>query len=596
MTLANLVICSGCIFGSSSKNSSKISSQDSQRIVKLLLEKYNGFYSISPVPAYATMDPQLWAKEIYPQQLGSGSEPKLLNEDHAGVQLLQTFVHRIHSALLEQIPEFKNVPEPKIVVVSESIPNAFVTSALYCAPIEVKSKESTQLDESKSSWIMLADRVFEGNDFKDSPPGPSGCPAGTITRPDLLQFMVNSLQTQEPSCKLQNRDGTIFLENSCYQKVSKGGKIQGIVYWAQAAMVVVYSKLLKTFEQQHMEAVIAHELAHYYRRHSFSYFSEKRDESHFFRIADYTHRGSRPKPDSSPEITQLAELLRKSGAWMTGRFPEQKYHPDIWDITDSLCFYYDHSLRKRNMPVPPAFNKACADFKRASNATLPSHQRHESGLRNLSRSERLEIDKSIATVLQTMSHKTIGELVKLYGPKESEIAYIRNKTLWRLYEYYSAAIPPSVDNLTVLEPINELNVSLLEKERQVRELISKAQELGFGWYTKEIEADEIAAYLLSIAGMDPNQTIDLWFKFESVSSTSLGPTIEECRKSFLNGWKHWVFNGKPWVPFWGIPEDLHPSKCFRAYNVDLEIRGQNLPRGRYTRSSDEWRLMQSSLK
>ena len=408
--------------------------------------------------------------------------------------------------------------------------------------------------------------------------------------------MVNSLQTQEPSCKLENRDGKIFLENSCYQKVSNGGKIQGIVYWAQAAMVVVYSKLLKALEQQHMEAVIAHELAHYYRRHSFSYVSEKRDKNHFFRIADYTHRGSRPKPDSSPEITQLAELLRKSDAWMTGRFAEQKYHPEIWILTDSLCFSYDRSLRKSNVPVPPPLTKACADFNRASNAALPSHQRHGSGIRNLSRSERLEIDKSIETVLQTMSHKTIGELVKLYGPKESEIAYIRKITLRLLYEYYSAAIPPSVDNLTVLERINELNVSLLEKERQVRELISKAQELGFGWYTAEIEADEIAAYLLSIAGMDPNQTIDKHFKIESFSSTSLGPTIEECRKSFLNGWKHWVFNGKPWVPFWGIPEDLHPSNCFRAYNVDLEIRGQNLPQGRYTRSSDEWRLMQSSLK
>ncbi len=117
------------------------------------------------------------------------------------------------------------------------------------------------------------------------------------------------------------------------------------------------------------------------------------------------------------------------------------------------------------------------------------------------------------------------------------------------------------------------------------------------WYTSEVEADEIAAYLLSMADKNPKQLIDLFFRFAGVvdEDSAFAPSAEDCKKGFVNGWQHWVFRGKAWVPFLGSPNDTHPSQCFRAYNVDTEIFKQGIPLGRDTAPSEAWRLMQATL-
>jgi hypothetical protein len=108
----------------------------------------------------------------------------------------------------------------------------------------------------------------------------------------------------------------------------------------------------------------------------------------------------------------------------------------------------------------------------------------------------------------------------------------------------------------------------------------------------------VDTYLLSIAGMSPNQMPDAMFRSLGAldENTLFAPGVEDCRKAYQNNWSHWVFNGKPWVPFFGSPHDVHPSNCFRAYNADAEIRANKIPAGTYTRSSNEWRLMQGTLQ
>jgi hypothetical protein len=104
---------------------------------------------------------------------------------------------------------------------------------------------------------------------------------------------------------------------------------------------------------------------------------------------------------------------------------------------------------------------------------------------------------------------------------------------------------------------------------------------------------------MALAGENPRAAADTFFKHlalvETGGSSTITPSLSECRKGFLNNWKDWRFNGVPWVPFFGYTFALHLKDCYRIYNIDKETEAfgyGNIPSSRDTAS---WRAAQTLL-
>jgi hypothetical protein len=136
--------------------------------------------------------------------------------------------------------------------------------------------------------------------------------------------------------------------------------------------------------------------------------------------------------------------------------------------------------------------------------------------------------------------------------------------------------------------------------QKARALGARAQQIGFGWYTDEQEADEIAVHLMALAGENPRSAADIFFKqlglFDTGGTSTVAPSLSECRKGFLNNWQDWRFNSVPWVPFFGYTYQLHPSDCYRIFNVDKETEAFGYGSIPTSRDSAQWREIQILAK
>ncbi|MCA2960773.1 MAG: hypothetical protein IOD12_11005 [Silvanigrellales bacterium] len=68
-----------------------------------------------------------------------------------------------------------------------------------------------------------------------------------------------------------------------------------------------------------------------------------------------------------------------------------------------------------------------------------------------------------------------------------------------------------------------------------------AQEAGLGWYTDEVEADQLTVGLMALAGFNPAHAVDSLFRLfqdEADIISAFSPSLSDCRKGYLNNWKH----------------------------------------------------------
>jgi Zn-dependent protease with chaperone function len=584
--------------------SSRVSA-DSARVANLLLQKYDGFASQNSMPAHTKWDFSAQVSRIS-SALSDGESVQILSQTHKATVLTQAKVSELHAAIVANIPALRNVPEPQVTVIKDAAPNAFTRAGVFCIPLPVVSREARAMDSNSRDWIT----VFNGKMFAadagmavigtGASAAQEGCPAGLEARPDLIPALVQSLQKKSPECQVELKNAALLIAPQCYDSVAYSGGVQGVLHLAAAASLVVNTGLLAKLDEQHVEAMLAHELAHYYRNHASKNLVPGEELSYFYSVHRYTNRSAQPVQDSSPEMTALLQDLRKTASFVPYGVSGMQNHPEGTRLAQFLCQNMEKSWERAGKVRPADWVVACALLEKKFLPLRALPYSMNRNLRTLSRSQYLALDAAATSVFSVFSRMSIGEMLSLLGSdsptQERARDGIRMAFSW-LNPATGGHVPKvqNGDRISVLAAT--FNERAHKRDAKVLSVVSRARELGFGWYNTEVEADEIAAYILAMAGKSPRQLADSFFRFAAVldEDSVFSPPIEECRKGFLNNWTHWTFQGKSWVPFFGSPNELHPSHCFRVYNVDMEIAGQKLPSGNPTNSSQEWLLMKGAL-
>jgi hypothetical protein len=496
--------------------------------------------------------------------------------------------------------------------------NGYVATTSYCIPLKIVPKNATPNSAIGARWFSSMAGRFFVNSF---PQSEVDCSQETALRPELTNTLTMAINKLQPHCPVvQNGDhysivGTAADANCSKAPIPDYGTYNGAIVAATTNAIFVYTGLLKSLEEKHVEVLLAHELAHYYLAHGNIFQYEAAGTEHllnyFFRISRYTDHSKRPVPDDSQEFAILrSEVADDNGSGMeiSPFIPGVSLHKDTILKTAS---FFDMVTELKFVPraVVDSMSFVCSPF-RAELDRLQKHTRLVGVRPRASRWERdpagaRKADGMALACMKSLSSFTFAELktwAEKSGISDSSTSYDMFKML--VSTHTKGKVPNVLPETRLGDLLMFANSTNVAAEKRSRELAKRAQEFGLGWYTFENEADELGIHLLAIANRVPAAGPESHFalagRFSDTQADdfAFSPNVSDCRKAYLNNWKDWLFKEKPWVPYFGSFEDSHPSECFRAYDTDMEARlFDSLFAGRKTSpNSPSWHIMQQQLR
>ncbi len=319
-----------------------------------------------------------------------------------------------------------------------------------------------------------------------------------------------------------------------------------------------------------MYGILAHEIAHYYRSHSFW---EHSNRFGFFYFRDQDKLRERPTADLDGKAKMLAEDLAKVVYMrlIAKQFPEENF-PGI------LAGFLSDPEAKNKLAAFPG----CESFGAKENDDV---------FLDLSRfilsGSKFGADN--IAFYRGLSDK-FEACLKQNSPFPPDMRDMISRAVSLIFE--SRAIPFSFYGFEELR--SHYSASYEEKINLRSALLERAREGGLSWYTTEQEADEMSLELLSLLGINPNVSGKaLYTVSNSRESRDLnGLSEDQCLILQENGWK---IEGRNLNLFYGDLNDPHHSTCFRQWNIASEVEAHQYL-GPFTFSSSRtWQAMQQDL-
>lgn len=584
----------GCRLRSFNKLSSDERRADT--VAEKIKTKFGSAVRTGLLPNHSELSLAPWIKQSFPFGLG------VLPRDHVATIHLQQFVNRIHSQVVTRFPEAAALAAPRLeVIIGEDI-NAFQLNGAYCLPIMVKANDDNSETSSSGSLLSVSGGYFLGPERTIL----RECPEWAPQKPELVDALIKQNNQLQPECKLQRQGTHLRVEKTCVSKVLPAGRhADGVKVTSAAGVILVYTGLLKNSEEKHAEAVIAHELAHYYLAHAV--FNDqpdihKQNLNYFFRVGEYRERTKRPEKDTSKDIVGMAFELTRQKSEIEYVIPGQTLRPSIIRSVSRVA----QSFQEFTSLIRPGQTVNLARTCQSLNDTLAeltkttlTHEGAQRWERNSVAAARAATDARAC--LESISTETLFAWKAAAAQANKQKAY--DDFIFQVLlqsRLVGSAINPSD---TLKDLLNKANAKLLEEESKRRDIATRAQTLGLGYYTSESEADELSVYLLALAGRHPGAVAETFFVLQAetddgqTEDDAFAPNLATCRKAYLNSWRDWRFNNKPWVPFFGKTNKIHPSHCFRVFNADQESQpllplfSGTLP----ANSSAQWREIQRQL-
>jgi hypothetical protein len=537
----------------------------------------------------------------------------LLPINHPAQLHLSAFVHEIHNALSLYFPEVRAIPAPQVVVLKKNEMDLFAVNSSYCIPLKIIPKNVVSKDTHDGLWASyMAGHFLGSEDLRTE------CGEDIEHRPDLVNALIAAINKSQPGCPVVKNGehfsiiGTSPSANCSQAPISDNIAYGGSFVRGSGNVIFVSSGVIKSSEERHVEAALAHELAHYYLAHGnvAQHPIEKRENllNYFFRVTDYVNHSIRPTPDNSSETISLQRELDNADMHVEPFIPGMKLHKDTILRT---AIFFEHtsglSFLPRNVidPMRGSCSPLRVELGNFKKYARISHSTFD-GLRwERDPDTARKVDFLAQRCMNSMSTFTFAELYKwaaaagAAGDIEYYARYERNILAATLQD--SPQFPP---NGRLEELLMSYNAQRVSRENKARQLARRAQEFGLGWYTFENEADQMSVHLLALVDRVPAAALESFFasagKWEDVVADDFAyaPSLNDCRKAYLNNWKDWQFRNKPWVPYFGRFDSPHPSFCFRIYDVDTESRlFDSIFAGRTPlRNSSSWLNVQQQLR
>lgn len=303
-------------------------------------------------------------------------------------------------------------------------------------------------------------------------------------------------------------------------------------------------------------AVLAHELAHYYRADPVLPADQK--EGFFYRQSEVPV-ATRPQPD--PALAELGRRVHEaSRQGVHPLLPGQTLHVGIaWNALSNV----DYPLGKlcRTASCRPE----CQEFLRLADTKYTIFNED-----NWDRK-----DEKFVTLMRPFEESFLAcaRTVRLADTELDPFLDLPGQDLKPFVQ------PPYGETLQDLFLVFSKAAAKAE-EINIKPLLLQAVKERLGHYTYEEEADSLGLELASIAGFDPRILID--YRLGRLQAT--GPFwkdediefgYETCVRLYGQKWRDDA--GKPvFVPI-GDFSEIHHSQCFRAFNLDREIQAHGYP-------------------
>lgn len=486
-------------------------------------------------------------------------QSKTLPLDHPASIRLQTWTTKIDEHLRKRHPtELANVPKPQTVIVPSNELNAYVDAVDVCIDLEVVTSDAVPEDIERMQDVV----TFRRSDKSLYASSAEGCKEVAV---EDRQALIDWLFAGKPECAPTLTDDRLTVDAACREEFSNFRAAKKLAWPATSPYIVFFSQLLKSFKEEEVAAVVAHELGHYYRSHNNVLLS---DYNFFYTIPE-THIDHRPIAE--PALKDygeaiLAQAFSVSEEQWYARVDGAVFHPFFFSSADAIATNFGEQLCQRHEGCHQAcqdlqimFHDDFANFGSYPWEPLPADKRG-----NFDRYESLLGECLAALPADDAGRQSLNSIIE--G---------NDRDLWLHVVQPAASFGTLGDYVRALS--DAVVVAAETRFDAFAARLEDARDRRVGFYTWEQEADEYSLEWLDAIGLDPDAAvrsqINLLTQTEGISGYRPAPTSipgSDCQQLHANDWM--IGKGQqvfvPLADFSG----LHHSGCFRAFNMARESK------------------------
>lgn len=522
------------------------------------------------------------SEEDFSKFLKNGSRNNVaLPQNHIISSRMKSWIDLMDQQLRQKFPQkLAGIPKPQTMVVRNKRANAFgvVVPTCYEIPFNLSDDQGSEIDE------LFINIRKNGKLTKRTAKDP--CFKSDISNlKAALKFFNEQTDT---SCRFSFSSNTVLAQN-CSKKNSLNGvsRSKKTVILRVSNWIVVNTGLIaKMSTERALVGILAHELGHYYRAHGTSL----ANMYNFFYTLGSSNLPHRPKPDLTlQEFGQQAIVASKR---LTNFLA---FRPVDRQLLPSTLFLAAGDIASKSCRTESSCLDSCRDIKQLkSNPTDYLKNLHYFPFQEaLDKEFYLEVEKKMQTCLTQLK---IGNRPPMLHRRQ-----INNSIRFPQWIPFFQEAPTGLKNFLrgslmgiaqlvgqrQLEGINAWQVlmtikNLLEKKKGLfLKNLKSAYNHPLGWYTPEQEADEWSVETLSLIGFNTDAAVEAYLQLGQAvgkdKNRFYGFSIgsRQCRQFYQNGWIDQ--ESKPMIIPVGSFVNIHHSICFRAFNVDREIKIHNYP-------------------
>ena len=504
------------------------------------------------VPAAAFLDP-IGIKEIFSQMQGATAGSQLFNEKDLVYpdpphfddlnQIFQKTVARTKALLGSN-----HAPDPILVIVPNAEPNAFVTSLpVNVGPVNFLGTE------------MDAVSIFSENEANKGLYLAQGLPSAHLLASSEKKWQVWQYVSGQPlryprgSGECTSQIQTQNAEVTC--STQKRYELKVATVHLTAPFVFVHAGIVaKLTNADQLEAIFAHELAHYYLAHTATIIPQP---SYFYSSAKH----KLPiRPPREPSLDKLGKTMGWLGNVKDGRtLPEYFSHP----LTGETALSIGLSIINSDLPGYEFDHLACTGLDPKRDGAILEEFLFSKVLTKDSEDKSRQIFARLKSCLST---------ARLVRGKNHALRFVGGGASIAIYQHYlNSPTWPESDN--AWEGFLQFDKTITEGLRQIQ---SEPMLKNLRSYTIEEEADSFAIKYLLANGKSPEALISaLRGMVEDLAMNPLmvkiakNRDLNKLRDCFVASRNNWRLGNEEYRPSPVDYSQSHSDICFRLYNVSV---------------------------
>lgn len=498
---------------------------------------------------------------------------------HKLVKKVQSIIDRIDSNLRSKYPDqLAMTPKPKARVVVDKSVNAFVFIGFGCYDVAA-SIRGKHKGKAKAVFLDLTGSG-EIDTWETSSKSPYKCKK--IKDLSILASAVDAFNAKGQYCKVDLTPEGISFSKDCKNSagVSSASKV---VMLHTANFITIHTGIFKAMKDEgSFEAVVAHELGHYYRSHSTA--DEKKDYWYYYTVGK---KNVAYKPKADPNLEKQGKMARVASLILQNDdiFKEikgQAYTPRVYiaagDVADQVCKTKKSSCSDSCKEVSNLVSDS--DYRKAMRyyPFTPTIDNNEAYF--------AKYDEAIQKCMESLSYGTKGVVTKrmltqaILSPEWFGVQDGSDYFPPQFFDYIREQFKTVYQRLgrlplsggAVSDVLLGISKTFKDDLDLAKDIITEARENRLGQYTTEQEADEEAVEWLTDIGTDPSAAVRSFLTLADGTPDRMDGGLlggRTCAKLAANDWKDQ--NGDDiFVPV-GDYSEVHHSSCYRAFNAAREI-------------------------